>query len=66
MKSSFAPGDRAPWSARYMIMSRHRVPTGILRVSKRGNPLPPTPRPGERYQLWDTPLPTSNQSTLFE
>lgn len=45
----YNPGERAPESTQYLIIGTDGFSTGIERRSWAGNPLPPTPRPGEKY-----------------
>lgn len=46
------PGERAPTSGQWEIVRNGRG-TGVERTVTRGEPLPPTPRPGDRYRLAD-------------
>lgn len=45
----FKPGQRAPVSGQYPIIGPHGGDTGEERTVTRGEPLPPTPEPGQRY-----------------
>lgn len=47
------PGDMAPASGRYAIIDPDGTDTGVERTAIKGNTLPPTPRPGQRYHLVD-------------
>ena len=46
------PGQRAPRSGQYEIV-RHGRGTGVERTVVRNEPLPPTPKAGDRYRLAD-------------
>lgn len=52
-KPTLNPGDRTPRSGQYEIVGPRGGRTGDERTSTRGNPLPPTPKPGQRYTLVD-------------
>lgn len=57
-KGLFNPGTPAPGSGQYRIVGpRGGNVGGAERTSTRGNPLPPTPAPGQRYEFVD---PTRN------
>ena len=45
---TFKPGQTAPISGQYRIMGQR-----VERTVTRGEPLPPTPEPGQRYKLAD-------------
>lgn len=47
------PGTRAPVSAQYEIIGPRGGRTGVERTVVRGEPLPPTPNPGEKYRIAD-------------
>jgi len=47
------PGTRAPVSAQYEILGPRGGRTGVERTVVRGEPLPPTPNPGETYRIAD-------------
>ena len=51
-KKTFRPGEKAPVSGQYGIQG-----SGAERTVVRGEPLPPTPRPNQRYVIND---PTKN------
>lgn len=54
----YNPGTPAPGSGQYRIVGpRGGNVGGAERTSTQGNPLPPTPAPGQRYQFVD---PTRN------
>ncbi|YCQ22750.1 YjzC family protein (plasmid) [Arthrobacter sp. Z1-9] len=57
MVPSYKPGQDAPRSGQYVIVGPRGGVTGAERTSTRGNPLPPTPKPGQTYRLVD---PTKN------
>lgn len=56
---SLKPGSNTPRSGQYEIVGPRGGHTGEERTSTRGNPLPPTPKPGQGYVLVD---PTKNGS----
>jgi hypothetical protein len=47
------PGQKAPASGQYEIVSRTGKETGVERTVVRGDPLPPTPAKGQSYKLTD-------------
>lgn len=47
------PGTRAPKSGQYGIIGSRGGDTGAERTVVRGEPLPPTPKPGQGYKLND-------------
>lgn len=47
-KNIFRPGQKAPRSGQYLNTGTRREVTAT-----RGEPLPPTPRQGQRYKLVD-------------
>ncbi len=51
-KDGFKPGETAPRSGQYQIIGP-RGGQGPERTVVRGEPLPPTPSPGSRYNLVD-------------
>jgi len=53
MVPSYKPGQDAPRSGQYVIVGPRGGVTGEERTSTRGNPLPPTPKPGQTYRLVD-------------
>ena len=53
------PGQTAPFSGQYIIVGPRGGQTGEERTSVQGHVLPPTPKPGQRYELVD---PTNNGS----
>lgn len=52
-KPRLTSGDRTPRSGQYEIIGPRGGHTGKERTSTRGNPLPPTPKPGQGYRLTD-------------
>jgi hypothetical protein len=59
MAKTYKPGQAAPRSGQYGIMGPRGGDTGKERTVTRGEPLPPTPKPGKEYKLVD---PTKNKS----
>jgi hypothetical protein len=53
------PGEKAPASGQYEIVGPRGGRTGEERTVVRGEPLPPTPEPGQRYRIVDR---TKNKS----
>ncbi len=53
MNRHYRPGEKAPASGQYEIRGRRGGRTGQERTVVRGEPLPPTPHPGQRYNLVD-------------
>ena len=47
------PGETTPRSGQYEIVGPRGGRTGEERTSTQGNPLPPTPNPGQGYVLVD-------------
>jgi hypothetical protein len=58
-KGPLKPGEKAPASAQYEIVGPRGGGTGKERTVVRGEPLPPTPQPGQGYRIADR---TKNQS----
>lgn len=56
-KRPLKPGQSTPRSGQYEIIGPRGGRTGEERTSVRGEPLPPTPKPDQGYQLVD---PTRN------
>jgi hypothetical protein len=54
------PGESAPQSGQYEIVGPHGGRTGIERTVVRGEKLPPTLQPGQRYIIVD-PTKTKNK-----
>lgn len=59
MAKTLKPGQTAPRSGQYGIVGTRGGDTGKERTVTRGEPLPPTPKPGQEYRLVD---PTKNKS----
>lgn len=59
MGKNYKPGESAPRSGQYEIIGTRGGATGKERTVTRGEPLPPTPKPGQGYTLVD---PTRNKS----
>lgn len=57
MSKSYKPGQSAPRSGQYGLVGPRGGQTGTERTVVRGEPLPPTPKPGMTYVLTD---PTKN------
>ena len=57
--NSLPPGTQAPASGQYEIIGPRGGRSGEERTVVRGEPLPPTRKPGEGYRLVD---PTNNKS----
>ncbi len=53
MTKSFKPGETAPRSGQYEILGKRGGKTGNERTVTKGEPLPPTPKSGEKYILVD-------------
>ena len=50
---TYKPGEKAPASAQYGIRGSRGGDTGKERTVVRGEPLPPTPKPGQNYVIND-------------
>jgi hypothetical protein len=59
MPRQLKPGQIAPASGQYEIIGPRGGHTGDERTIVRGEPLPPTPAPGQNYQIVDR---TKNKS----
>ena len=59
MAKTYKPGQRADRSGQYAIIGPRGGSTGTERTVVSGEPLPPTPKPGQRYVMSD---PTKNGS----
>lgn len=53
------PGEKAPRSGQYGIIGPRGGDTGKERTVVKGEPMPPTPKPGQTYVMND---PTKNKS----
>ncbi len=49
MSRTFKPGQPAPISGEFGIVGPRGGATGQERTAVQGRPLPPTPKPGQRY-----------------
>jgi hypothetical protein len=52
-QKTFSPGEKAPRSGQYEIIGPRGGETGKERTVTRHEPLPPTPKPGQRFALVD-------------
>ncbi|MEW5926994.1 MAG: YjzC family protein [Gemmatimonadota bacterium] len=52
-EKSYRPGQTAPRSGQYTIVGPRGGDTGRERTVVRGEPLPPTPKPGQKFVLVD-------------
>ena len=59
MSETYKPGEKAPASGQYQFVGPRGGGTGVERTVTRGEPLPPTPEPGQQYRIADR---TRNQS----
>lgn len=59
MAKRFKPGETAPASGQYEIIGPRGGHTGEERTVVRGEPMPPTPQPGQTYEISDR---TKNKS----
>ncbi|MCX6810538.1 MAG: hypothetical protein NTY30_02240 [Candidatus Berkelbacteria bacterium] len=53
MKKTFRPGQTAIRSGQYEIIGQRGGETGKERTVVKGEPLPPTPKAGQKYVLVD-------------
>lgn len=53
MSKTFKPGQTAPRSGQYEIVGPRGGGTGKERTVTRGEPLPPTLKPGQEFRLVD-------------
>jgi hypothetical protein len=53
MRKRLKPGEKAPFSGQYEIRGVRGGQTGEERTVVKGEPLPPTPEPGQSYQIAD-------------
>jgi len=53
MTKTYKPGHEAPRSGQYEQLGPRGGGTGNERTVTRGEPLPPTPKPGMEYKLVD-------------
>ncbi|MBT6690395.1 YjzC family protein [archaeon] len=59
MKKTFKPGQKAPRSGQYGIVGPRGGKTNEERTVTKGEPLPPTPKSGQKFTLDD---PTKHKS----
>lgn len=59
MEKTFKPGEKAPKSGQYGIVGPRGGKIGKERTVVKGEPLPPTPKAGQKFTLDD---PTKNKS----
>jgi hypothetical protein len=62
MSTTGKPGAKAPRSGQYEIIGPRGGRTGDERTVTRGEPLPPTPKPGQGYKIVD---PTKHKSGRY-
>lgn len=55
----YSPGQTTPQSGQYELTGSRGGSKGVEITSTKGNPLPPTPEPGQKYRLVD---PTKHKS----
>jgi len=53
MAKDYKPGQKAPVSGQYGIVNPSGKRTGDERTVVKNEPLPPTPKPGQTYQIVD-------------
>lgn len=53
MTKPLKPGELAPVSGQWGIVTPQGKPTGVERTIVRGEPMPPTPKPGHGFVLVD-------------
>jgi len=53
MPKTFKPGQESPRSGQYEIIGPRGGETEAERTITRGEPFPPTPKPGQKYILVD-------------
>lgn len=52
-KKTYKPGQESPRSGQYGIVGPRGGDTGKERTVTKGEPFPPTPKPGQKYILND-------------
>lgn len=52
-KRKYKPGEKAPASGQYGIIGPRGGNTNEERTVVKGEPLPPTPKPGQKYVIND-------------
>lgn len=53
MPKSYSPGDKAPTSGQYKVVGPRGGDTGREVTVVKGEPFPPTEKPGQKYILTD-------------
>ena len=53
MTHEYKPGQETPYSGQYQVIGPRGGSRNKEITSTKGNPLPPTSNPGERYRLAD-------------
>jgi hypothetical protein len=53
MAQQYKPGQTTPKSGQYEVVGPKGGNTGVEVTGVKGNPLPPTPKPGMTYKLVD-------------
>lgn len=53
MKKTYKPGETVPRSGQYEITEPGGARTRIERTATKGEPFPPTLKPGQQYRLVD-------------
>lgn len=52
-KNTHKPGQKVPRSGQAEIIGRRGARTGVERTVVKGEPFPPTPKPGQKYKIVD-------------
>jgi hypothetical protein len=53
MAQPYKPGEKAPYSGQYEIIGPRGGETGEERTVTKGEPFPPTEKPGQKFVLVD-------------
>ncbi len=59
MSKTYNPGQKAPYSGQYGIVGPRGGNTGTERTVVKGEPFPPTQKPGQKFVMVD---PTKNKA----